>query len=160
MKAIVKKIVKENHWSFLSWYRSRFGFFPAISSYAHLLINNGIGRVPNTLTGRGIFVRPGTTDQNVFDDYLKTVRNSSDQGMNRSLKLFFQALFGLILAFLILSPGSTPFPSDITTKLYVPFVKDPIIDLSFFYYPFIILAIVGISNSINFVYQIFIYSDL
>lgn len=84
-----------------------------------------------------------------MDDYLKSVRGSSDAGMSRSLKLLFQALFGLILAFLVLSPSSTPF-GGLVTKLFVPFVKNPVVDLSYFYYPFIILVIVGISNSINF----------
>ncbi len=84
-----------------------------------------------------------------MDDYLKSVRGSSDAGMSRGLKLVFQSLFGLILAFLVLSPSSTPFGAHVT-KLFVPFVKNPVVDLSYFYYPFIILVIVGISNSINF----------
>jgi len=85
-----------------------------------------------------------------FDDYLKNVRGSVDSGMSRGLKLFFQALFGLILALLVLSQNSSPFPKDIITELFVPFIKNPVIDLSYFYYPFIILVIIGISNSINF----------
>lgn len=56
----------------------------------------------------------------------------------------------MILGLLVLSPGSTPFPQEIIGKLFVPFVKNPVADLSFIYYPFIILVIVGISNSINF----------
>ena len=52
-----------------------------------------------------------------FDDYLKNVRGSVDSGMSRGLKLFFQALFGLILALLVLSQDSSPFPKDIITEL-------------------------------------------
>jgi len=85
-----------------------------------------------------------------FDDYLKNVRGSSDAGMSRGIKLFFQALFGGILGFLVLSPGSSLLPGGLATKLFVPFIKNPVIDLSYFYYIFIILVIVGISNSINF----------
>lgn len=85
-----------------------------------------------------------------FDDYLKNVRGSSEAGLSRTLKFLFQLIFGFILAFLVLSPGSSPFPSEIITKLFIPFIKDPVIDLSYFYYPFIILVIIGISNSINF----------
>lgn len=85
-----------------------------------------------------------------FDDYLKTIRGSSDAGMGRALKLFFQLLFGGILAILVLSPNSSPFPNEIITQLYVPFFKDPVVNLSFFYYPFIMLVIVAVSNSINF----------
>ncbi len=85
-----------------------------------------------------------------IDDYLKSVRGSSDAGLSRSLKLFFQALFGIILAILVLSPASTPFPAKIVSVLFAPFIKNPIIDLSIFYYLFIVLAIIGISNAINF----------
>ncbi|MGE5340591.1 MAG: phospho-N-acetylmuramoyl-pentapeptide-transferase [Candidatus Omnitrophota bacterium] len=85
-----------------------------------------------------------------FDDYLKSVRGSSDAGMSRGVKLFFQVMFGLILAILVLSPGSTPFPHHLVTKLFVPFIKHPVLDLSYFYYPFVILVVIGISNSINF----------
>ena len=85
-----------------------------------------------------------------IDDYLKSVRGSSDAGLSRSIKLFFQALFGVILAILVLSPESTPFSSDIVSVLFAPFIKNPVIDLSVFYYIFIILVIIGISNAINF----------
>ncbi len=85
-----------------------------------------------------------------LDDYLKSVRGSSDAGMGRGVKLFFQALFGLILALLVLSEGSSPFPPEIITKLYIPFIREVVLDLSYFYYPFIILVVIGISNSINF----------
>ncbi len=84
-----------------------------------------------------------------FDDYLKNVKGTSDAGMSRGLKLFFQALFGLILGLLVLSNNS-PIGQEIATKLFIPFIKNPVIDLSFFYYIFIILVIIGISNSINF----------
>jgi phospho-N-acetylmuramoyl-pentapeptide-transferase len=85
-----------------------------------------------------------------FDDYLKSVRGSSEAGMSRGTKLFFQAFFGVILAILVLSPSSTPFAKEIVTQLFVPFFKNPVIDLSYFYYPFIVMVVVGISNSINF----------
>ncbi len=87
-----------------------------------------------------------------FDDYLKSVRGSSDAGMSRGVKLFFQALFGIILAILVLSPSPSAafFPPELRTQLFVPFIKNPVVDLSYFYYVFIVLVIVGISNSINF----------
>jgi phospho-N-acetylmuramoyl-pentapeptide-transferase len=84
-----------------------------------------------------------------FDDYLKNVKGTSDVGMNRGLKLFFQSLFGLILGLLVLSNNS-PIGQEIATKLFIPFIKNPVLDLSFFYYIFIILVVIGISNSINF----------
>ncbi|MCK5220271.1 MAG: phospho-N-acetylmuramoyl-pentapeptide-transferase [Candidatus Aminicenantes bacterium] len=84
------------------------------------------------------------------DDYLKSINGSSDAGMSRGLKLLFQVLFGIILSILVLSPESSPFPDELLTKLFVPFFKNPVIDLSWFYYVFIVLVIIGISNSINF----------
>lgn len=68
IKAIAKKIIGEDYWSFLSWHRDHFGFLPTIQNYIYLLINNGIGRVSNTLTGGFVFLRPGTADQVVYDE--------------------------------------------------------------------------------------------
>ncbi len=85
-----------------------------------------------------------------FDDYLKNVRGSSDLGMSRSLKLFFQALFGMILALLVLSAETSPFPAEILTRLFVPFVKHPVLDLGLMYYVFIVLVVIAVANAINF----------
>jgi len=84
------------------------------------------------------------------DDYMKSIRGSSDKGLSRTSKLIFQSLFGLILGILILSPDSNLYPAALKTKLFIPFIKNPVIDLSYFYYIFIILVVIGISNSINF----------
>lgn len=108
------------------------------------------GKLDNTFLRIVLFAAFWFTALGFFDDYLKNVRGSSDAGMSRGVKLFFQALFGVILGLLVLSPGSTLFPEGLGTQLFVPFIKNPVIDLSYFYYIFIILVIVGISNSINF----------
>ena len=108
------------------------------------------GKLNNFFLRMILFASIWFTALGFADDYLKNIRGGSDRGLNRSLKLFFQALFGVILAYLVLSPQSSPFAAEIATKLYVPFVKNPVLDLSFFYYPFIVLTIIAISNSINF----------
>lgn len=108
------------------------------------------GKLDNPFLRIVLFAAFWFTALGFFDDYLKSVRGSSDAGMSRGVKLFFQALFGVLLGFLVLSPGSTLLPAGLSTKLFVPFIKNPVIDLSYFYYIFIILVIVGISNSINF----------
>jgi phospho-N-acetylmuramoyl-pentapeptide-transferase len=108
------------------------------------------GRLDNFFLRTVLFAAFWFTALGFFDDYLKSARGSSDAGMSRGLKLIFQVIFGVILAVLVLSPGSTPFPHDLATKLYIPFIKNPVIDLSVFYYPFIVLVVVGIANSINF----------
>lgn len=68
LKAIIKKILREDYWSFISWYRDRFGLIPSIVSYIYLIYNKGVGRAPNPLASGSVFLRPGTTDQNVYDE--------------------------------------------------------------------------------------------
>lgn len=86
-----------------------------------------------------------------LDDYLKSVRGSSDLGMSRPIKLFFQVLFAIVLSlFIFSSSGPSPLPPDIATKLFVPFVKNAVLDLGGYYVFFMILTVVGISNAINF----------
>ncbi len=108
------------------------------------------GKLDNPFLRIVLFAAFWFTALGFFDDYLKNVRGSSEAGMSRGIKLFFQALFGILLSLLILSPHSAIFPPGLSTKLFVPFIKNPVLDLSYFYYVFIILVIIGISNSINF----------
>ena len=108
------------------------------------------GNLNNAFLRTMLFASFWFTALGFFDDYLKNARGSSDAGLSRTVKFSFQLVFGLILAVMVLSPSSSPFPNEIITKLYVPFVKEPVIDLGGFYFPFIILVIIGISNSINF----------
>ncbi len=108
------------------------------------------GKLDNSFFQIVLFASFWFTALGFFDDYLKSVRGSSDAGMSRSVKLFFQSLFGIILGFLVVSPDSSLLPSAISTKLFIPFIKNPVLDLSYFYYVFIVLVIVCISNSINF----------
>lgn len=68
LKAIAKKAIPKEHWEFLSWYRHRFGFARAIYAYVDLLLKKGVARAPNPLTGGSVFLRPGTTDQDVYDE--------------------------------------------------------------------------------------------
>ena len=68
LKAVVKKMVRQDHWLFLGWSKDRFGFASAIVGFIKMLFNQGIGRVPNPLNGGTVFIRPGTTDQDVYDE--------------------------------------------------------------------------------------------
>lgn len=68
LKSIAKRIVREEHWSFLSWYRDRFGLFSSLLAYANLLRKRGIGCAPNYLNGSFVSLRPGTGDQTVYDE--------------------------------------------------------------------------------------------
>lgn len=108
------------------------------------------GKLDNPFLQTVLFAAFWFTALGFFDDYLKSVRGSSDAGMSRGFKMIFQVFFAIILGLLVLSPESSFFSKDVATKLYVPFVKSPLIDLHYFYYPFIVLVVIGISNSINF----------
>lgn len=68
LKTYARKLVGDAHWEYLSWSRSQFGVFRAIVNYLSLVGNDGIGRAPNHWTGGSVFLRPGTTDQDVYDD--------------------------------------------------------------------------------------------
>lgn len=68
LKAIAKRVVSKDHWQFLSWYRDRFGFLHAIRAYIDLISGDGICRVPDKMTGDFVFLRPGTSDQTVYDE--------------------------------------------------------------------------------------------
>lgn len=88
-----------------------------------------------------------------IDDVLKVTRGGSDHGMSRRVKLLLQFAYGGFFAMLVLSDGTSPFPTAMRTELYLPgippsFVPAP--DFGFWYGPLIVLAFVCISNAINF----------
>jgi len=78
-----------------------------------------------------------------LDDYLKISRKNSD-GLRSGVKFWGQIVISLILVGLI-----TYFGNDHTTQFYVPFLKKPLFDLSWFYIPFGVIYIVGFSNAVN-----------
>lgn len=67
LKAIINKSTREDCRLFMHWYKERFGFLPAVLKYI-ALHKNRIGTAPNPLTGGVVYLRPGTTDQNVYDE--------------------------------------------------------------------------------------------
>ena len=67
VNGLLKRFSRSDYWKFMSWYRERFGFFPALSSYLKLWINR-IGTAPNPLNGIAVKLRPATTDLHVYDE--------------------------------------------------------------------------------------------
>lgn len=65
-KTIIKRVVRKEHWCFMSWYRHHFGLLPTIWAYHYLLFHKGLSRAPNKFNGCPIFLRPGTADQEVY----------------------------------------------------------------------------------------------
>lgn len=77
-----------------------------------------------------------------LDDYFKVLKKNTD-GISAKGKLLWQFLTALGVCHLLFSTGA------IDTQLYVPFVKDAVIDLGWFYYVFASFVIVGSSNAVN-----------
>lgn len=77
------------------------------------------------------------------DDYLKIFRPKT-AGMRAGIKITSQTLFSLVIVLMLYFFGN-----DHTTLLYVPFLKNPLIDLSYAYIPFAMLLLVASSNAVN-----------
>jgi len=77
------------------------------------------------------------------DDYLKTFRRNAT-GLRAGIKFTSQIAFSLVIALLLFF-----FRNDHTTLLYVPFLKNPVLDLSYMYIPFAVLLLVASSNAVN-----------
>jgi len=84
----------------------------------------------------------------VIDDFLKLKRSSS-VGLSGKTKFLVEIVISLIVVLWILhfqdhtSNGVSP------TSLSLPFMKDLLIELSWFFIPFSILVIVGSANAVN-----------
>jgi len=79
-----------------------------------------------------------------WDDYLKVVKKRST-GLRAYQKFGLQILAsGLIGFFLYYNPGD-----QYSTYVSVPFLKRLILNLGWFYIPFVVIVIVGSSNAVN-----------
>ncbi len=79
-----------------------------------------------------------------WDDYLKVVKKQS-KGLNARQKFGLQILASLMIGFFLYqNPGD---PNS--TQLSVPFMKRFLLDLGWFYIPFVAVVIVGSSNAVN-----------
>ena len=79
-----------------------------------------------------------------MDDYRKLTHNSH-HGISGKSKLLVQSILSLIAAY-----ASTKYTdANLAHGLTLPFFKDFIINLGWFFYPWAILVIVGSSNAVN-----------
>ncbi len=80
-----------------------------------------------------------------LDDYLQVVRKQP-KGLVGRAKLAGQISLGILVgAILLISPER----ADFATQTTVPFLKDRVLDLGYFYIPFVVLVITGASNAVN-----------
>lgn len=77
-----------------------------------------------------------------IDDYYKVLKKNSD-GVSAKGKLAWQFLTAATAVWLMV------YYQVIDTKLYMPFIKDSVLDLGYFYVFFGALVIVGSSNAVN-----------
>lgn len=76
------------------------------------------------------------------DDYLKILKKNT-KGVSARQKLLWQFSTALLASFVMIKFNVTD------SKLYFPFLKDPLIDLGWWYVPFAAFVIVGSSNALN-----------
>lgn len=79
-----------------------------------------------------------------MDDYLKLTKKNA-KGLAGKKKLIFQILISVIAVSLIVFATEEP----LSMELAFPFVKDLLLNLGYFYFPFAILVIIGSSNAVN-----------
>jgi phospho-N-acetylmuramoyl-pentapeptide-transferase len=80
-----------------------------------------------------------------IDDYVKSIKKRKE-GIPGKVKLLFQTVIALGVASLIYT-----FPSEgvYTTKLFIPFVNEAIVDMSWIWIVFAVIVIVGSTNAVN-----------
>lgn len=77
-----------------------------------------------------------------LDDYLKVLKKNS-KGVSARQKLLWQFSTALVASYIMIKLGVTD------SKIYFPFLKDPLMDIGWFYVPFAAFVIVGSSNALN-----------
>lgn len=84
-----------------------------------------------------------------IDDFLKVRYRSSDRGLSEKAKLALQVTFGLAFGTAYITQTLPAESAGLATQLYLPFFKNPVLDLSWGYVPFIAFTVTAISNSVN-----------
>jgi phospho-N-acetylmuramoyl-pentapeptide-transferase len=84
-----------------------------------------------------------------IDDYMKVRYGNSDRGLSETAKLAAQFAYALAFSLAYVIEGLSPLPPGLATQLCLPFVKTPVLDLSWGYVPFAMFTVVAIANSVN-----------
>jgi len=80
-----------------------------------------------------------------MDDYLKLTHNSSDGGIAGRTRLAIEFMLALLACISMIKLAD----ASLQTTLTIPFFKNILIDLSYFYIPFAMFVMVGAANSVN-----------
>ena len=91
-----------------------------------------------------LFVTLGCGAVGFADDYLKLSKRNS-KGLSSRRKMVCLLTISIIAGIWIQSEA----PAPMATHLAVPFFKDTLLNLAWFYVPFVVIVIVGSSNAVN-----------
>ncbi len=91
-----------------------------------------------------IFVSLSLALLGFIDDYLKIKKNNSS-GLKSRFKFSGQLLIGLITIFILNNFSE----HEYLNNLYLPFLKNFVIDLGYLFIPFGLLVLIGASNAVN-----------
>lgn len=78
------------------------------------------------------------------DDYIKTIKRNPE-GMRGKSKLVYEIIISTVVIYLLIKLDN----SGKATSITLPFLKNFIIDIKWFYIPFAVFVIVGTSNAVN-----------
>jgi phospho-N-acetylmuramoyl-pentapeptide-transferase len=85
----------------------------------------------------------------LWDDLSKVKMRSGDKGMSERNKLILQGLFAVVFAWVCVGPLA-PLGEGLSTELYIPFYKYPIVNLGpYLYGLFIAVFVIFVSNAVN-----------
>ena len=115
------------------------GIFILGSVFATVLLLGNFKSTPFLAT---LFVTASYFLLGWLDDYLKVIKKNSD-GVSAKAKLLWQFSTALLCIYYVIESG------QMSTNLYIPFYKEPIMDLGWFYVIFASFVIVGSSNAVN-----------
>ena len=79
-----------------------------------------------------------------MDDYMKVMKNDP-KGLSGKIKLALQTLVAVVATLWVMEIV----PSNLETTLAVPFLKNVLLDLGWFFVPFAAIVMVGASNAVN-----------
>jgi phospho-N-acetylmuramoyl-pentapeptide-transferase len=80
----------------------------------------------------------------LYDDYLKVIK-ATEKGFSGKARLALEFIVAAIGCFFLAQTGTEPF----STSLTFPFLKDVLLNLSWFFIPFGAFVIVGAGNAVN-----------
>ena len=102
------------------------------------------GNLSNLYVQVVLFVTLGFGAIGFYDDYLK-ITHATHKGFSGRTRLALEFIIAMAACGMIMSAGEAPFSSGLT----LPFFKDLVINLGWFFIPFGAFIIVGAGNAVN-----------